>query len=129
MSRQRIGGHDDAGKILFPMRLSMFGLTFCVDFLSFFSVWRVEWAAFLNRYKLLSLRTWPNYNPDASEEACKFVLEDADIASEKYAIGKKSKVFIKDHFTVERLEELRRHARERIIIAIQKPARGYTHRR
>ena len=106
------------------------------------SVWRIEWLDFLSRYKMLSARTWPNFNKSTSsmEEACRHVLEDAlKTTTEQataegkqvvlYAVGKKSKVFIKDHFTVERLEELRKNSREWVIVAMQKPARGFTHRK
>lgn len=70
---------------------------------------------------MLSSRTWPAPLEDMSfEVACEFICQDAGLAPGQYAVGKKSKVFIKSHATVERMEEKRKAAFDKIANTISK---------
>jgi len=71
-------------------------------------VWRLSWENFISRYKLLSPRTWPNVAEGCPlDKACEFICEDAEIESFQYAVGHRSKIFIKEHSVVDELEKKR----------------------
>ena len=71
-------------------------------------VWRVDWGAFIGRYKMTTPRTWPEPAEGVLEaDACRMICEDAEIEEGMFVVGKKSKVFIKEHVIVEKLETLR----------------------
>ena len=101
-------------------------------------VWRVDYESFINRYKLCSARTWPmvkveegvvETEQETNSKACRFICEDSKLPEDKYVVGVKSKVFIKEHAVVELLEKRRDHELGRMVLSISKLGRGYAHRK
>jgi len=85
-------------------------------------VFRQSFVQFVQRFKMLNKKTWPNAQPN--KESCKIILEDAGIKPDEYQFGK-SMVFIKSPRTVFRLEELRSEALPKVVTIIQAAWRGY----
>lgn len=87
---------------------------------------RQEYEAFLERYKLLSMRTWPHWTGLAAEGVT-LLLRDLPIHPSEYIFGR-TKLFIKNPRTVCELEEFRRERLNELAILIQKTWRGFVMR-
>jgi len=93
-------------------------------------VWRVDYEAFIARYKLCSPRTWPvSKEDDLPSYSCQCICEDSLIPRDQYVVGQKSKVFIKEHVYVEALEAKRNAELGRLVLSISKLGRGFAHRK
>ena len=85
---------------------------------------RMEYAKFLERYKMLSALTWPNYG-GSPQDGCKYILEDGcDLSRNEFAYGR-SKIFIRNPRTLFMIEEKRRTRKIELIIKIQALFRGW----
>jgi len=87
-------------------------------------VFRIEYEAFLARYKMLSVHTWPHWNAGGSVDGVTCLLRDLPISANEYAFGR-TKIFIRTSKTVEILEEMRRERIDELAVLIQKTFRGY----
>ncbi|KAL1422174.1 hypothetical protein MTO96_022386 [Rhipicephalus appendiculatus] len=87
---------------------------------------RQDYVAFLERYKLLSVRTWPQWT-GLPIEGVTLLLRDLPIHPSEYVFGR-TKIFIKSHRTVCELEEFRRERLSELAVLIQKTWRGYVMR-
>lgn len=87
---------------------------------------RQEYEAFLERYKLLSMRTWPHWR-GLPAEGVTLLLRDLPIHPSEYVFGR-TKLFIKNPRTVCELEEFRRERLNELAILIQKTWRGFVMR-
>lgn len=85
-----------------------------------------DYVEFLERYKLLSVRTWPQWT-GLPAEGVTLLLRDLPIHPSEYLFGR-TKIFIKSHRTVCELEEFRRERLNELAILIQKTWRGYVMR-
>lgn len=54
---------------------------------------------FLNRYKMLSLNTWPTWNHSSIVEGVKYLLRDLPIPKGEFAFGR-TKIFVRSPRTV-----------------------------
>jgi len=87
---------------------------------------RQPYEIFLERYKMLSKDTWPNWHRDPKDGARKII--DALNMTAEVAFGK-TKIFIKEPQSLVRLEEEREAALPRIVSKIQARYRGVLGRR
>ena len=62
-------------------------------------VFRMEYEAFLSRYKMLSVHTWPHWNAGGSVDGVTCLLRDLPISANEYAFGR-TKIFIRTSKTV-----------------------------
>ncbi|EDQ85472.1 uncharacterized protein MONBRDRAFT_29200 [Monosiga brevicollis MX1] len=68
---------------------------------------RMDYAKFIERYKMLSRLTWPNFK-GSPRDGVKYILEDGcDLTKSEYTFGR-SKVFLRNPKTVLKLEDIRR---------------------
>ncbi|XP_066902706.1 unconventional myosin-Ib isoform X2 [Halyomorpha halys] len=88
---------------------------------------RQTYTAFLERYKMLSLHTWPNWQ-SAPVEGVSYLLRDLPIPSGEFAFGR-TKLFIRSPRSVFELEEFRRERLEDLATLMQKTWRGYRERK
>lgn len=84
---------------------------------------RQDYDAFLDRYKLLSLHTWPTWT-GLPVEGVSLLLRDLPIHSSEYAFGR-TKIFIKSARTLYELEEFWRERLHELATLIQKTWRGH----
>ncbi|XP_068123584.1 unconventional myosin-Ia isoform X2 [Hyperolius riggenbachi] len=89
---------------------------------------RQVYSAFLDRYKLLSRKTWPRYQGEA-RAGVELMLNDplVNIAKEEIAYGR-TKIFVRTPKTLFDLEELRRKKLNELATLIQKTFRGWRQR-
>jgi len=59
---------------------------------------RDKFESFMERYKMLSQGTWPNYRGDA-KTGCKEIMTTRGLGKEDYQLGR-TKIFIKNPITV-----------------------------
>ncbi|XP_053564146.1 unconventional myosin-Ia [Bombina bombina] len=88
---------------------------------------RQVYKTFLDRYKLLSRKTWPKWNGDA-RNGVETMLSDIGIPSGETAFGR-TKIFIRTPSTLFDLEERRRKRMNELATLIQKIFRGWICRR
>ena len=62
-------------------------------------VFRMEYEAFLARYKMLSVHTWPHWMAGGSVDGVTCLLRDLPISANEYAFGR-TKIFIRTSKTV-----------------------------
>ena len=62
-------------------------------------VFRLEYENFLERYKMLSTRTWPHWSGDGSVDGVTCLLRDLPISANEYAFGR-TKIYIRTSKTV-----------------------------
>uniref|UniRef100_A0A0R3RKD1 Myosin motor domain-containing protein n=1 Tax=Elaeophora elaphi TaxID=1147741 RepID=A0A0R3RKD1_9BILA len=84
--------------------------------------YRITYERFLQRYKMLSTRTWPNPSEGLAMENTNFLLEKFDL--HKDCVNGKTKLFIRSPRTVFKLEDLRQQKLPEIIVILQKHWRG-----
>ncbi|KAI1729246.1 myosin head (motor domain) domain-containing protein [Ditylenchus destructor] len=89
--------------------------------------YRISYDRFLQRYKLLSERTWPNPRHGSNRDNTMYVLREIGLLDD-CAAGI-TKVFITTPRTVFRLEELRSQRLHYVVIFLQKMIRGTLARR
>lgn len=88
---------------------------------------RMEYDKFLQRYKLLTKLTWPNFNGDHRDGA-KYILNDGcDLTKAQYSFGR-SKIFIRDPRSVLQMEDIRRAKTILLAVKIQAIYRGWKER-
>ncbi|GLH07217.1 Unconventional myosin IC [Gryllus bimaculatus] len=87
---------------------------------------RLPYMQFLERYKMLSLRTWPSW-PGTPVEGVSYLVRDLPIPSGEFAFGR-TKLFMRSPRTVYELEEFRRARLEDLAALIQKTWRGHWQR-
>ncbi|XP_066963013.1 unconventional myosin-Ia-like [Macrobrachium rosenbergii] len=85
--------------------------------------YRATHDAFLNRYGMLSLHTWPVWR-GAPLEGCALLLADLPLTPQQYTFGR-NKVYIKSQRAVSGLEEFRRERLEDLAVLVQKTYRGW----
>ncbi|KAM3935064.1 unconventional myosin-Ia isoform 2-T2 [Leptodactylus fuscus] len=87
--------------------------------------YRQEYKSFLERYKMLSKQTWPNWKGDP-RDGVETMLNDPEvnITSEEIAYGR-TKIFIRTPSTLFNLEEKRREKMNELATLIQKLFRGW----
>merc|ERR1719189_2095498 len=85
---------------------------------------KLEYEAFLARYKMLSVHTWPHWTAGGSVDGVTCLLRDLPISANEYSFGR-TKIFIRTSKTVEILEEMRRERIDELATLIQKIFRGY----
>ncbi|XP_066440553.1 unconventional myosin-Ia [Eleutherodactylus coqui] len=90
--------------------------------------YRQEYKSFLERYKMLSKKTWPKFSGDP-RDGVRAMLSDPEvsIASEELAYGR-TKLFIRTPSTLFDLEEKRRRKLGELATLIQKTFRGWRFR-
>uniref|UniRef100_UPI00358E79B1 unconventional myosin-Ib-like isoform X3 n=1 Tax=Myxine glutinosa TaxID=7769 RepID=UPI00358E79B1 len=81
----------------------------------------------LQRYKILSHKTWPHWRGDA-RAGVETLMATLPISPEEYAFGR-SKIFIRNPRTLFHLEDLRKNRMEDLATIIQKIFRGWCCRR
>merc|ERR1719433_2489123 len=84
----------------------------------------MEYEAFLARYKMLSVHTWPHWTVGGFVDGVTCLLRDLPISANEYAFGR-TKIFIRTSKTHEILEELRRERIDELATLIQKIFRGF----
>ncbi|KAK6644338.1 hypothetical protein RUM43_000605 [Polyplax serrata] len=89
--------------------------------------YKLEYSVFLNRYKMLSLYTWPNWKKGSAAEGVVRLLRDLPIPKGEFAFGK-TKIFVRSPRTEFELEEFRRERLHYLATIIQKIWRGYRNR-
>ena len=62
-------------------------------------VFRMEYEAFLTRYKMLSIHTWPHWTSGGFVDGVTCLLRDLPISANEYAFGR-TKIFIRTSKTV-----------------------------
>ncbi|XP_037791222.1 unconventional myosin-Ia-like [Penaeus monodon] len=88
--------------------------------------YRATHEAFLARYGMLSLHTWPCWRGQPLE-GCALLLADLPLTPAQYTFGR-NKVFIKSQRAVHELEEYRRERLEDLAVLVQKTYRGWRQR-
>ncbi|BES95755.1 Myosin tail [Nesidiocoris tenuis] len=88
---------------------------------------RQSYTSFLNRYKMLSLHTWPAWH-GIPIEGVSYLLRDLPIPSGEFAFGR-TNLFIRSPRSVFELEEFRRERLEDLATMMQRTWRGYNARR
>ncbi|GAB6030643.1 hypothetical protein CHUAL_007499 [Chamberlinius hualienensis] len=83
--------------------------------------------AFLARYKMLSLNTWPTWR-GLPAEGITYLLRDLPIPSSEYSFGR-TQIFIRSSATMFDLEEFRRLRLDELACLIQKTFRGWKQRK
>ncbi|VBB30720.1 unnamed protein product [Acanthocheilonema viteae] len=84
--------------------------------------YRITYERFLQRYKMLSTRTWPNPSKGLARENTNLLLEKFDL--HKDCVNGKTKLFIHSPRTVFKLEDLRQQKLPDIVIILQRHWRG-----
>lgn len=82
---------------------------------------------FLNRYKMLSLKTWP-YSRLPAVQSIQYLLHDLPIPAAEFAFGT-TKMFIRSPRSVYELEEFRRQRLNDIAVIIQCIWKRYNQRK
>ncbi|XP_071959724.1 unconventional myosin-Id-like isoform X2 [Antedon mediterranea] len=83
---------------------------------------RIHYSRFLQRYKMLTHYTWPNFHDGTEEDGSKVIVEHMGFADDvKYG---RSKLFIRTPKTIVVLEEERRKLLPSIVLLLQKVWRG-----
>ncbi|KAL0271779.1 UNVERIFIED_CONTAM: hypothetical protein PYX00_008773 [Menopon gallinae] len=90
--------------------------------------YKLEYQVFLNRYKMLSLHTWPTWNHSSIVEGVKYLVRDLPIPKGEFAFGR-TKIFVRSPRTVFELEEFRRERLYDLAVIIQKSWRRYRQRK
>ncbi|CAG0889537.1 unnamed protein product [Darwinula stevensoni] len=88
---------------------------------------RMTYEAFLARYRLLSVHTWPRWREGCAQEGTMCLLRDLLVSPSDFAYGR-TKVFIRSPRTVCDLEEFRSERMYDLATVIQKVWRGWRHR-
>jgi len=89
--------------------------------------YRKEFSKFIERFKLLTPQTWPNWR-GKPEEGIKIILDAAGFGEEEYCFGK-SKVFIKKPQMVFHLENMRNDKENDIATIIRANWLAYIYRK
>ncbi|XP_076356260.1 myosin 95E isoform X5 [Tachypleus tridentatus] len=84
---------------------------------------RQDYNIFLQRYKMCSLQTWPNWS-GLPVEGITHLLHDLPIHPSEYTFGR-TKIFIKNPRVLFELEEFRGHRLNELATLIQKTWRGW----
>ena len=79
--------------------------------------YRQKYEKFLERYKMLSAPTWPNFS-GVPKDGCQKIMEAQEIVKEEYQLGK-TKIFIRNPLTLFQLEEDRNKAKHRLVTSIK----------
>ncbi|KAI3385236.1 hypothetical protein SNEBB_001731 [Seison nebaliae] len=92
--------------------------------------YRITYEKFLQRYKMLSGRTWPNYNNMSPKEAAKCVLEatQSSMNNDNIVLAN-TKIFFKNSKDLFQLETNRMRSLARIVLILQKNIRAMNARR
>ncbi|XP_022240517.1 unconventional myosin-Ib-like isoform X3 [Limulus polyphemus] len=88
---------------------------------------RQDYNIFLQRYKMCSLQTWPNWS-GLPVEGITHLLRDLPIHPSEYTFGR-TKIFIKNPRVLFELEEFRRDRLNELATLIQKTWRGWVQQR
>ncbi|XP_065207437.1 unconventional myosin-Ia [Planococcus citri] len=88
---------------------------------------RLSHSQFLNRYKMLSLKTWP-YCRLPAIQSIQYLLHDLPIPAAEFAFGT-TKMFIRSPRSVYELEEFRRQRLNDIAVILQSTWRKFSLRR
>ncbi|XP_065053093.1 unconventional myosin-Ia-like [Rhopilema esculentum] len=88
---------------------------------------RQRYELFLERYKMLSDATWPNWKNGPAKDGVKNILDAFNIRSPDCEYGK-SKLFIRDPRTVFLLEDQRKRRIVDLVVLLQKTVRGWVAR-
>uniref|UniRef100_A0A9J2Q446 Myosin motor domain-containing protein n=1 Tax=Ascaris lumbricoides TaxID=6252 RepID=A0A9J2Q446_ASCLU len=80
--------------------------------------YRIHYDRFLQRYKLLSTKTWPNPASGTSLDNTMVILNEYGLAGD--CVNGKTKLFVRSPQTVFRLEELRAERIPLVVIFLQK---------
>ncbi|XP_077979161.1 unconventional myosin-Id-like [Glandiceps talaboti] len=89
--------------------------------------YRQHYTRFLQRYKMLSQYTWPNFRGGVDKKAVEFLMKDKGFQSDvKYG---RTKVFVRTPKTIFLLEEARSKLIPGIVLYLQKVWRGTLARR
>ncbi|KAG8231561.1 hypothetical protein J437_LFUL011739 [Ladona fulva] len=88
---------------------------------------RENYESFLQRYKMLSIHTWPCWQ-GAAAEGVSYLLRTLPIPATEFAFGR-TKLFIRSPRTMFELEEFRRERLEDLATLLQKVWRGWRRRR
>lgn len=83
---------------------------------------------FLNRYKLLSVTTWPHFNKGNLVEGIAVIIRTLPLPTAEFTIGRDS-VFIRSPRTVFELEEFRKSRLDDLATLIQTQFRSYSKRK
>jgi len=86
--------------------------------------YRTPFIECVKRYKMLSNKTWPNWNQGTDLEGVELILHSASIDENEYKMGK-TKIFIRNPKTLFNLEQQRKQAMERLATLIQKTYKGH----
>ena len=62
-------------------------------------IFKLEYEAFLARYKMLSVHTWPHWTAGGAIDGVTCLLRDLPISANEYAFGR-TKIFIRTSKTV-----------------------------
>ncbi|XP_071449354.1 unconventional myosin-Ia-like [Hetaerina americana] len=89
--------------------------------------YRETYESFLQRYKMLSIHTWPCWR-GAAAEGVSYLLRTLPISASEFAFGR-TKLFIRCPRTVFELEEFRKERLEDLATLLQKVWRGWRRRR
>ncbi|XP_033097296.1 unconventional myosin-Id-like isoform X3 [Anneissia japonica] len=83
---------------------------------------RIHYSRFLQRYKMLTQYTWPNFRDGSEEDGCRIIVEHLQFGDDvKYG---RTKLFIRTPKTIVVLEEQRRKLLPSIVLLLQKVWRG-----
>lgn len=86
-------------------------------------VYRQKYSVFLNRYKMISQYTWPNYRGGSDKDGVRTIMDEHKFASDvKYG---HTKIFIRSPKTLFALENARNELIPGIVTLLQKQWRGY----
>ncbi|XP_042900119.2 unconventional myosin-Ib [Parasteatoda tepidariorum] len=88
---------------------------------------RQDYESFLQRYKMLSIHTWPVWS-GLPVEGVTHLLRDLPVHTSEYCFGR-TKVFLKHSKTLYELEQFRQESLHELATLIQKLFRGWVHRR
>jgi len=79
--------------------------------------YRQKYEKFLERYKMLSNDTWPNYTGNA-KDGCTKIMESLEVSKEEFQLGK-TKIFVRNPLTLFLLEDERNKSKNRLITSIK----------
>lgn len=79
--------------------------------------YRQKYEKFLERYKMLSEPTWPNFT-GVPKDGCNSIMKAQEIVNEEFQLGK-TKIFIRNPLTLFQLEEDRNKSKHRLVTSIK----------
>ena len=112
--------------IFFPFHFSYLGLLENVRVRRAGFAFRQEYTKFLQRYKILSKRTWPNFR-GAEIDGVKIILQEQGLA--KDVTYGHTKLFVQSPESLFQLEEAREKCLPQVVTLLQKVWRGVQARR